>query len=132
MFQPPNVAGWTGGRHWIDNSTLMLRLKLPSIALNSGLIEWYDKGDMPEQVIEMAEQKFKETKSKLQKKFRAVPDWNFFWKHWSGNKSAENFALYFLQRTPSDQAKKLMSKMSSEDKQDLVVEILSLPEYQMC
>ncbi len=132
LFQPPNVAGWPGGRHWIDNSTLMLRLKLPSIALNSGLIEWYDKGDMPEQVIAMAEKRFKETKSRLQKKFKANPNWNYFWKNWSGDKTAENLVDYFIQSKPSSQAKQLISKMSKGDPNDLVVEILSLPEYQMC
>lgn len=28
LFDPPNVAGWPGGRSWIDNATLMLRLNL--------------------------------------------------------------------------------------------------------
>jgi uncharacterized protein (DUF1800 family) len=28
LFRPPNVAGWPGGKAWIDNSTLMLRLNL--------------------------------------------------------------------------------------------------------
>ncbi len=28
LFDPPNVAGWQGGRSWINNSTLMLRLNL--------------------------------------------------------------------------------------------------------
>ena len=28
LFNPPNVAGWPGGKSWIDNSTLMLRLNL--------------------------------------------------------------------------------------------------------
>jgi uncharacterized protein (DUF1800 family) len=28
LFSPPNVAGWPGGKTWIDNSTLMLRLNL--------------------------------------------------------------------------------------------------------
>jgi len=39
LFKPPNVAGWPGGRHWIDNATLMARLNLPSVMiLGSGLI----------------------------------------------------------------------------------------------
>lgn len=29
LFFPPNVAGWAGGRNWIDNSTLITRLNLP-------------------------------------------------------------------------------------------------------
>ncbi|MDQ2770303.1 MAG: DUF1800 domain-containing protein, partial [Bacteroidota bacterium] len=31
LFQPPNVAGWPGGRSWIDSSSLLLRLQLPAI-----------------------------------------------------------------------------------------------------
>jgi uncharacterized protein (DUF1800 family) len=31
LFQPPNVAGWPGDKAWIDNSTLMTRLTLPSV-----------------------------------------------------------------------------------------------------
>lgn len=39
LFKPPNVAGWPGGRHWIDNATLMARLNLPSVMiLGSGMI----------------------------------------------------------------------------------------------
>ncbi len=28
LLKPPNVAGWAGGKNWIDNSTLMLRLNM--------------------------------------------------------------------------------------------------------
>jgi uncharacterized protein (DUF1800 family) len=31
LFMPPNVAGWPGGRNWIDSSSLLLRLQLPVI-----------------------------------------------------------------------------------------------------
>ncbi|RTQ53364.1 DUF1800 domain-containing protein [Hymenobacter gummosus] len=33
LFQPPNVAGWPGGRSWIDSSSLLLRLQLPQVLL---------------------------------------------------------------------------------------------------
>ncbi|GAA4377784.1 DUF1800 domain-containing protein [Hymenobacter koreensis] len=33
LFQPPNVAGWPGGRNWIDSSSLLLRLQLPQVLL---------------------------------------------------------------------------------------------------
>lgn len=33
LFSPPNVAGWPGGRHWINNATLLIRLNLPSYIL---------------------------------------------------------------------------------------------------
>jgi len=31
LFQPPNVAGWPGGRNWIDSSSLLLRLQLAAV-----------------------------------------------------------------------------------------------------
>ncbi|RYG25455.1 MAG: DUF1800 domain-containing protein, partial [Chitinophagaceae bacterium] len=31
LFYPPNVAGWAGGRAWIDSSTLMMRLRIPQL-----------------------------------------------------------------------------------------------------
>jgi uncharacterized protein (DUF1800 family) len=31
LFYPPNVAGWPGGKNWIDSSSLMYRLRLPRI-----------------------------------------------------------------------------------------------------
>jgi uncharacterized protein (DUF1800 family) len=31
LFFPPNVAGWPGGRNWIDSSSLMYRLRLPRL-----------------------------------------------------------------------------------------------------
>ncbi|MBK8502280.1 MAG: DUF1800 domain-containing protein [Saprospiraceae bacterium] len=34
LFDPPNVAGWQGGRAWINNSTLMLRLNLVRYLIN--------------------------------------------------------------------------------------------------
>jgi hypothetical protein len=29
LLYPPNVAGWKGGRAWIDSTTLMFRIKFP-------------------------------------------------------------------------------------------------------
>ncbi len=34
LFQPPNVAGWTSGKGWIDNATLLLRLNLAGFLLH--------------------------------------------------------------------------------------------------
>ena len=31
LFYPPNVAGWPGGKNWIDSSSLMFRLRIPQL-----------------------------------------------------------------------------------------------------
>lgn len=35
LFNPPNVAGWPGGRSWIDSSSLMIRMRLPEALYGS-------------------------------------------------------------------------------------------------
>jgi uncharacterized protein (DUF1800 family) len=35
LFYPPNVAGWPGGKNWIDSSALMFRMQLPQLLTNS-------------------------------------------------------------------------------------------------
>lgn len=31
LFYPPNVAGWPGGKAWIDSSSLMMRMRIPKM-----------------------------------------------------------------------------------------------------
>src|SRR6185436_7225112 len=31
LFYPPNVAGWPGGKTWIDSSSLMMRMRIPQL-----------------------------------------------------------------------------------------------------
>src|SRR6185295_1294303 len=31
LFYPPNVAGWPGGKSWIDSSSLMMRMRIPQL-----------------------------------------------------------------------------------------------------
>ncbi|HEY2347685.1 MAG TPA: DUF1800 domain-containing protein, partial [Puia sp.] len=45
LFSPPNVAGWPGGKHWIDRSSLMLRMEMPQIVFRSDLILSRPKDD---------------------------------------------------------------------------------------
>ena len=46
LFNPPNVAGWKGGKSWIDNATLMLRLNLPQVIFNAAEINVKEKDDL--------------------------------------------------------------------------------------
>ncbi|MBK9319479.1 MAG: DUF1800 family protein [Bacteroidetes bacterium] len=34
LFNPPNVAGWPGGRNWIDSSSLSFRMRMGRILMN--------------------------------------------------------------------------------------------------
>ena len=51
LFNPPNVAGWPGGKNWIDSSSLMLRMKIPSLVLNDGVIDFSGKADPEDEAL---------------------------------------------------------------------------------
>jgi hypothetical protein len=39
LFFPPNVAGWAGGRNWIDNSSIITRMRFPQLLSDAGGFE---------------------------------------------------------------------------------------------
>ena len=45
LFYPPNVAGWAGGKSWIDSSTLMVRLQIPQVLSSKDSIDIKPKTD---------------------------------------------------------------------------------------
>lgn len=131
LFFPPNVAGWPGGKAWIDNSTLMLRLKLASVTLNSGVIEWSEKGDMPENMLIRQQMMYKSVKSKLQKKVKATPNWNTFLADLEQKEKTE-LVEFLIQPKLSNSAQNLVSSLDETNTKNFIIELLSLPEYQLC
>ncbi len=45
LFYPPNVAGWPGGRNWIDSSTLMMRMRIPEMIFAGEQVKFKPKDD---------------------------------------------------------------------------------------
>lgn len=45
LFYPPNVAGWPGGKNWIDSSSLMLRLRIPQMIYSEDELTLKPKDD---------------------------------------------------------------------------------------
>jgi hypothetical protein len=129
LFFPPNVAGWPGGRAWIDSSTLMLRLKAPSVILNFGVIEWDEKGDMPEDKLIQLEEKRDNTQAKVEKKMQAYPNWEAFEKKMKNEQS--RLKEFLIQPELSVGAQKLLAVSDSVSLKDQPIEIVSLPEYQL-
>jgi len=50
LFYPPNVAGWPGGRSWIDSSSLMFRLRIPQLMKDNEQISINTKTDDDQQM----------------------------------------------------------------------------------
>jgi len=45
LFYPPNVAGWPGGKTWIDSSSLMLRMRIPQLITANEALDLRPKAD---------------------------------------------------------------------------------------
>ncbi|GAA0725538.1 DUF1800 domain-containing protein [Aquimarina litoralis] len=130
LFFPPNVAGWKGGKSWIDNSTLMLRLKLASVALNNGVIEINDTADS-EMTTMMKEKYYNKMRSQMQKRVKATPHWEPFLDAIE-QKSRQQLIDYVLQPNLSKGAQEVISTIDERNTKNFIIELMSLPEYQLC
>jgi uncharacterized protein (DUF1800 family) len=114
LFFPPNVAGWAGGKNYIDNSTLMLRLKIPSIILNGGKVDVRDSGEMPEDFT-------------LAQTIEVKPQTKPFYTDIVQNELIESLLMPVL-----DENKKIVLLTNVTSNKQLVLKIVSMPEYQLC
>jgi uncharacterized protein (DUF1800 family) len=114
LFDPPNVAGWAGGRHWIDASRFALRLRLPSLILNKG----YIMDELSPELDEMITKKQK----KKDFKFAETIDWDAFWKK---NKGVPIFDVLIRteNQTLKDNHKEAVAKN--------IIHLLSTPDFQL-
>jgi hypothetical protein len=127
LFYPPNVAGWPGGRNWIDSSSLMYRLKIPSTLLNGGLIDFTGKADPEEEAYIAAtrnQQQF------INAKVQAQPDWDRLFKAMPENENGRKIAAFILQPQVS---KNLAAALgNAPDRKTAIIQTVSTPEYQLC
>lgn len=121
LFRPPNVAGWPGGRTWIDNSTLLLRLNLAAAL--------YQAADFNFELAPELEQENKKQLRRLNAEIDTTPlvaltqDARAV-----GKEQAFDGLVEFLLATPPPAL-----KTGPEPKAELVaLRLMSLPEYQLC
>jgi uncharacterized protein (DUF1800 family) len=127
LFRPPNVAGWPGGKNWIDSSSLMYRMKIPSTILNAGFIDFTGKAN-PEDEAYLASVRKQELN--VIKRVQAQPDWNKFFNGIPGETSKIQVAEFMLEPALN---KKVTDKVNSApDIKTSVIQIVSTPEYQLC
>jgi uncharacterized protein (DUF1800 family) len=126
LFYPPNVAGWPGGRNWIDSSSLMYRLKIPSTLLDGGLIDFHGKAD-PEDEAYLAT--VRNQQQQVNTRVQAQPDWDKFLQSIPKNTSNAAIAQFMLEPKPGAT---LINKINQvTDIKALAVELVSTPEYQL-
>eukprot|EP01133_Synstelium_polycarpum_P004641 gene4641-5426_t len=129
LFNPPNVAGWPGGKSWIDSSSLMLRMRIPSLVLNDGIIDFSGKADPEDEAIIALGSK--NNKAKLVRSYiNAQADWAKFLGTLPTTCKPPELAAFLLQPPLNEKIRSLLS--NGKDLKNAAIEITSTPEYQLC
>jgi len=126
LLNPPNVAGWAGDRNWIDSNTLMFRLNLPSILLNNGVINLDEKGDYKDTY-----EKYYNRKKSKTKFFKINVSWDNFENEY-GNLSLEELKQLLIVSKIDFDTDSFLSNLKVEDNKEYCIQLMSLPEYQLC
>jgi len=122
LFYPPNVAGWPGGKQWINSSTLMLRLRLPSMLLNNGEIDIEAEDDDPDDgIMTMNTSVYRNQKTQV--------SWEEIQTKYKGA-SIEALSQVFLGSEPEAALKELILRETGSTK-ELMLKLVSLPHYQL-
>ncbi|HNA58174.1 MAG TPA: DUF1800 domain-containing protein, partial [Chitinophagales bacterium] len=132
LFFPPNVAGWKGGRNWVDSSTLMLRMQIPTRIIRGGGFNVRPKPefeDAPEDEMTL----------KTSKKADVRSDWsgvvNYF-KDVPTDQLTESVIETFIQSSSDHIDRNIIAQYvdnSSDEKRILstIGVVMSLPEFQL-
>jgi uncharacterized protein (DUF1800 family) len=132
LFSPPNVAGWPGGRNWIDSSSLMLRLRVPQIITSADEFSVTPKDD-DDTSMGRGE--------KGNKRFlaKATIDWDNVIKIFENSKRENllNDIADVLLQTSSKTSNSALDKYLDQGSRinyikTAIVQLMSTPEYQLC
>lgn len=142
LFSPPNVAGWPGGKHWIDSSSLMLRMQVPRIISQSDAILSRPKDD-DDVMMGMREQGFIKNLKKINNPGAQLFQAKILWDDYTKNfKDVSEDALYpvirdfLLQRTLPLNENDLIKYLDESNRetriQSTTIRLMGTPEYQLC
>jgi hypothetical protein len=126
LLYPDNVAGWKGGRYWIDSNTLMFRMKSPSLLLNNAIINLEEKGEFEDDF----KMYYNQTK-KRNKYIKTTKDWDSFLKEYGKLKPKELKNLLIVSKIDTD-TDTLLNNLEINSNKNYCVQLMSIPEYQLC
>ncbi|GAA3576668.1 hypothetical protein GCM10022395_26900 [Snuella lapsa] len=126
LLYPPNVAGWKGNKSWIDPNTLMLRLKLASILLNDAIIDMDIKGEFEDDF-----EAFYKEKSNRKRFIKTTKSWDVFDSKCEEVSFEALKELLIIAQVDKD-TEHFMSGLEITDKRDYCIQLMSIPEYQLC
>jgi uncharacterized protein (DUF1800 family) len=144
LFYPPNVAGWTGGKNWIDSSSLMLRLRIPQMIFASESLHMAPKDDDDQTMGKMDSGNFNNSgkvKGALKggRQIRSSIDWGTYIRKFDKTPRERLFSEISktLLQTNGGAGEAVINKFvdaSSRDRyiKTATIQLMSTPEYQLC
>lgn len=126
LLFPPNVAGWKGGKNWIDSNTILLRLRFASLLLNDTHISVKKTEDFGDPLSEFIKQKGKKYNF-----FKSTADWSTFNLNYK-KIDANKLHNYLIVTEINEGTKDYLNTLSKSSKKDYCIQLMSIPEYQMC
>ncbi|MGC4038006.1 MAG: DUF1800 domain-containing protein [Chitinophagaceae bacterium] len=146
LFYPPNVAGWPGGRTWIDSSTLMMRMRFPQLINDSDTMNVKPKDDDDQMMGRKDEEdespntaKNDKVNRKMGKPINAEIDWNSYLANFE-NVPRENLVAVIsknLLQSKRGIDKNVIDQYSDSSSREnfiktATIQLMSTPEYQLC
>ena len=139
LFYPPNVAGWPGGKTWIDSSTLMMRMRIAELINDKDEFNIKPKSD-DDQMMGHDDGNIKTNRmGKAARPINAEIDWNKYVEYYNNVPRAElvnDIAGNLLQTKKAVSAAVIDKYSDAGNKESFIktatIQIMSTPEYQLC
>ncbi|THU37210.1 DUF1800 domain-containing protein [Niastella caeni] len=138
LFYPPNVAGWPGGKNWIDSSSLMFRLRIPQLIFDNDEVALQPKDD-DDQMMGMKDMGMKKMGKKGGQVISAAVDWETYLKKFEKvprEKLLTAIAGILIQGAEPVNEKILNKYIDASSRESYIktttIQLMSTPEYQLC
>ncbi len=141
LFYPPNVAGWPGGKSWIDSSSLMARLRLPQLINDNAVFAIKPKADDDVQMGMM--ERFKAAAAAGDKgafQMNAAVNWPAYtnaFTHLPKEQLYNGIERVLLQTKPASVKVAQVQRITDNTSREYYIKtttiaLMSTPEYQLC
>ncbi len=147
LFYPPNVAGWPGGKSWIDSSSLMMRMRIPKLINDVDEMNVKPKDDDDTMMGQNNMDKTQGAGSKQaggyagirRQQVNADIDWKLFLQNYESvprEQLLKTVSSHLIQQQQGLKSE-LIRKYSDESGREnfiktITMQIMSTPEYQLC
>lgn len=144
LFYPPNVAGWPGGKNWIDSSTLMMRMRIPQMLDDKDEFNIRPKDDDDQMMgrkdnNEDPKATAMKALGRLNKPIQVNIDWTLYKKSYESvpRESLLSTITGILLQAKSRVSPEIIKQFSDQTGREnfiktATLQVMSTPEYQLC